>query len=38
VAEVFEYLAVRAVLAGERELGAEVRLSDHLRWQQGAGP
>jgi dihydropteroate synthase len=36
VAEVSEFLAVSAVLGGERELDAAVRLSDKLRWEQGA--
>jgi dihydropteroate synthase len=33
VAEVTDFLAVRAVLEGEHELGAEVRLVDSLRWE-----
>ncbi len=33
VREVTDFLAVRAVLEGERELGSEVRLSDALRWE-----
>jgi dihydropteroate synthase len=37
VAEVADFLAVRAVLAGERELAADARLVDELRWQQGPG-
>jgi dihydropteroate synthase len=36
VAEAVDYLAVRAVLAGERELPGAARLSDDLRWEQGA--
>jgi dihydropteroate synthase len=35
VAEVAEFLAVRAVLAGEAELDPDARLADRLRWQQG---
>jgi dihydropteroate synthase len=34
VAETAEFLAVRAVLAGEAELDPELRLTDRLRWQQ----
>jgi dihydropteroate synthase len=34
VAEVAEFLAVRAVLAGEAELDPGARLADRLRWQQ----
>jgi dihydropteroate synthase len=34
VAEVADFLAVRAVLAGERALDPEVRLADELRWAQ----
>ncbi len=30
-----DFLAVRAMLAGEAELDADTRLSDELRWQQG---
>jgi dihydropteroate synthase len=36
VAEAADFLAVRAVLAGEAELDADARLSDELRWQQAA--
>jgi dihydropteroate synthase len=36
VAAAADYLAVRAVLAGEAELERDVRLTDALRWQQGA--
>jgi dihydropteroate synthase len=35
VRETAEFLAVRRALDGERELGAELRLADGLRWQQG---
>jgi dihydropteroate synthase len=35
VREVADFLAVQAVLEGERELGADVRLADALRWEQG---
>jgi hypothetical protein len=31
---VADFLAVRAVLAGERALDPEVRLADELRWAQ----
>ncbi len=34
VAEVADFLAVRAVLTGERELDPELRLADELRWAQ----
>ena len=34
VAQVAEFLAVRAVLEGERELESELRLGDELRWEQ----
>jgi dihydropteroate synthase len=34
VAATAEFLAVRAVLAGETEIDRDVRLSDGLRWQQ----
>jgi dihydropteroate synthase len=34
VAATAEFLAVRAVLAGEAEIDRDVRLSDGLRWQQ----
>jgi dihydropteroate synthase len=34
VAEVADYLAVRAVLAGDAELERDARLGDALRWQQ----
>jgi dihydropteroate synthase len=34
VAEVADFLAVRAVLAGERTLDSELRLADELRWAQ----
>jgi dihydropteroate synthase len=34
VGQVAEFLAVRAVLEGERELESELRLRDELRWQQ----
>jgi dihydropteroate synthase len=34
VAEVTEYLAVRAVLAGDEQLNPAVRLGDSLRWNQ----
>jgi dihydropteroate synthase len=34
VADVADYLAVRAVLTGERELGGDARLSDELRWEE----
>jgi dihydropteroate synthase len=37
VAGAADFLAVRAVLRGERELGAEVRLDDHLRHERHAG-
>jgi dihydropteroate synthase len=37
VAETAEFLAVRAVLEGERALDSQSRLSDQLRWQQGDG-
>jgi dihydropteroate synthase len=37
VADVADFLAVRAVLDGERSLEREARLDDALRWQQGAG-
>lgn len=33
IAEAAEYLAVRDVLAGRRELDADARLSDRLRWE-----
>ncbi|MDW5595949.1 dihydropteroate synthase [Conexibacter stalactiti] len=33
VAEAAEFLAVRDVLAGRRELAADARLSDRLRWE-----
>jgi dihydropteroate synthase len=33
VAEAAEFLAVRDVLAGRRELAADARLSDGLRWE-----
>jgi dihydropteroate synthase len=33
VAEVADFLAVRAVLQGERELEADARLADTLRWE-----
>ena len=36
VAQASDYLAVRAVLAGTEELERDSRLSDALRWQQGA--
>ncbi len=35
VRETAEFLAVRRILDGEQELGAELRLTDSLRWQQG---
>jgi dihydropteroate synthase len=35
VAETVEFLAVRAVLAGEAEIDSALRLADRLRWQQG---
>jgi dihydropteroate synthase len=35
VAEVSDFLAVRAALRGETELEATVRLDDRLRWEQG---
>jgi dihydropteroate synthase len=35
VAEAADFLAVRAVLRGERELDSGALLSDRLRWQQG---
>jgi dihydropteroate synthase len=35
VAEVADFLAVRAALAGEREVDPELRLADELRWNQG---
>jgi dihydropteroate synthase len=40
VAEVADFLAVRDVLGGERELEADVRLPDELRWAQApdSGP
>jgi dihydropteroate synthase len=34
VADVADYLAVRAVLSGDRELDSSVRLGDSLRWNQ----
>jgi dihydropteroate synthase len=34
VAEVADYLAVRSVLAGERELDSDARLPEDLRWEQ----
>ena len=34
MAQVAEFLAVRAVLEGERELESELRLRDELRWEQ----
>jgi dihydropteroate synthase len=36
VAATVDFLAVRAVLAGEAELDADVRLSDELRWHMGS--
>lgn len=33
IAEAAEYFAVREVLAGRRELSADARLSDRLRWE-----
>jgi dihydropteroate synthase len=36
VADVADYLAVRAVLAGEMPLDRDARLEDALRWQQGS--
>jgi dihydropteroate synthase len=36
VAATADFLAVRAVLAGEAELDADVRLSDELRWHMGS--
>jgi dihydropteroate synthase len=36
VAEVADYLAVRAALEGETEIDPELRLVDALRWQQGS--
>jgi len=36
VAEAADFLAVRAVLAGERELPEDARLDDALRWQRPA--
>jgi hypothetical protein len=33
VEAVADFLAVRAVLAGERELPADARLEDALRWE-----
>jgi dihydropteroate synthase len=36
VAEVSDFLAVRAVLAGEAELDSGLRLDDRLRWEQRA--
>ncbi len=35
VGDVADFLAVRAVLDGERELDPELRLADRLRWDQG---
>jgi dihydropteroate synthase len=35
VAEVADFLAVRAALAGEGEVDPELRLADELRWDQG---
>jgi dihydropteroate synthase len=34
VAEVADFLAVRAALAGEREVEPDLRLADELRWDQ----
>lgn len=36
VAEAAEFIAVRDVLAGRRELDSDARLSDRLRWEQQA--
>jgi dihydropteroate synthase len=36
VRAVADFLAVRDVLAGERDLDADARLADSLRWQQGS--
>jgi dihydropteroate synthase len=35
VADVADFLAVRAVLGGELQVDSEVRLADELRWEQG---
>jgi dihydropteroate synthase len=35
VAEVADFLAVRAALTGERDVDPELRLADELRWAQG---
>jgi dihydropteroate synthase len=37
VAETADFLAVRAVLLGERKLDRELRISDSIRWDQGDG-
>jgi hypothetical protein len=34
---VADFLAVRAVLAGDAELESDVRLADELRWAQRGG-
>ena len=38
VAAVADFLAVRAVFAGEAEVDPELRLPDHLRWAQSSAP
>ena len=38
VAEAADFLAVRAVLRGEREVAADARLDDALRWERPAQP
>ena len=38
VAEVADFLAVRAVLAGDQEIDPGLRLDDRVRWQQGLEP
>jgi hypothetical protein len=35
VHQVVDFLAVRAVLAGETEVDPSLRLADKLRWEQG---
>jgi dihydropteroate synthase len=37
VAEAVDFLAVRAALKAEVEVGAGLRIADELRWEQGAG-
>ncbi|MBV9050510.1 MAG: dihydropteroate synthase, partial [Solirubrobacterales bacterium] len=38
VAAVADFLAVRAVFAGEAEVDPKLRLPDHLRWAQSSAP